>query len=1079
MATEAELAGSGNSTPNNAQPPSHASGGVRRFLENHLAVALMSGLAVYVLFMVPQVKNIWHQMPPPSIWWWLYFGFLLVLVWFYAGSILYVLHVPPLQTDARGSTSVMLERFFGWLPSRLANSLETIVSRIGRAIAPGGGSGPQFNAQKKLRIKRLAIAAIVCLAACMIAVWLGADSASSKTYSLGGSFCQKHAVLFGLIAIWLGCCIFEPHSGGSVLWLFGRLLSWIFWTVCIGEVVWFLAGTQRIGTFVSYRIYTIWAVAQGLSFAILLAILVDRLHGKLLQVPVRTLSGAGLILLLALATRPDAHSRTDMTRFAHGDLLAEIQRPDAAPALKKDAIDAKWFDHLQKRIESIPKDEGPVVLVAASGGGSRAAIFTTLVLETLARTPVDPAKEFGAPPDPKGVPRSWADNTAMISSVSGGSLATAYFVHRLDPASNDGKRGVSREPKLVPELRNTTDTELTESMADLSEKQLSGTLPSQAAANAQGAAAIRKLLGIADQLEPEQSAEVLRKNYRKLVDRRDELWRKARTLRKTEEELSDEDQAELDALENVAATVHADLFVRKLAHRSSIDLNDPEKTLMSWVRTNKAFDEMCLDYMAPIMQGVLSPTLGRGDALAYAWRDRFDWFNSSNLRGYAIPKADGSGRYSEPKFEPFHPSVLFNTCDANYGSRVVVGFPAVPRSFWQDEEKSTYSRTKSINEHNDGFEVSLPRAVRFSSNFPFGFRLCEVPTNDGHTLHLIDGGVVDNTGLDTFREVFRALADHAKPKSKSPFAEKARAILDLLRERGVIILEIDAGAKPVASLPSPIDPIGGATEQMNALTNAGYTNAELVKTMHVSDIRKFLNVEPVAPGGKSEDANASSVSPAPTTTLKVTFQCNHYLHGESGTQKDVMTAWSLGPQDKAQVVHRFFIELAQWDRRRKDACQDIRDGIKQWHEQKEQFQELSQAKSLAQKVKATTKDLLAKGDQATMGKLNEELNSLKVFAEKTSSSKLKGVMTQVGDAASAVGEFVRDPSKNKNLTPSKIKDVVRSAQDAAENLFQSPFRTDPGRDPQSKYDRTDNRQRAVFEASGKAGIPMSVIGKQK
>ena len=39
--------------------------------------------------------------------------------------------------------------------------------------------------------------------------------------------------------------------------------------------------------------------------------------------------------------------------------------------------------------------EGPVVFVAASGGGSRAAIFTALVLELLDQTPFDSEKSWG------------------------------------------------------------------------------------------------------------------------------------------------------------------------------------------------------------------------------------------------------------------------------------------------------------------------------------------------------------------------------------------------------------------------------------------------------------------------------------------------------------------------------------------------------------------------------------------------------------------------------------------------------------------------------------------------------------
>ncbi|MGH7680078.1 MAG: patatin-like phospholipase family protein [Gemmatimonadaceae bacterium] len=59
------------------------------------------------------------------------------------------------------------------------------------------------------------------------------------------------------------------------------------------------------------------------------------------------------------------------------------------------------------------QSDGPVVVMAASGGGSRAAIFTARTLEALeARTPLV------------------AENLQAISSVSGGSLANAVYISR-------------------------------------------------------------------------------------------------------------------------------------------------------------------------------------------------------------------------------------------------------------------------------------------------------------------------------------------------------------------------------------------------------------------------------------------------------------------------------------------------------------------------------------------------------------------------------------------------------------------------------------------------------------------------
>ncbi len=67
------------------------------------------------------------------------------------------------------------------------------------------------------------------------------------------------------------------------------------------------------------------------------------------------------------------------------------------------------------------KQPGTLVGVAISGGGSRAALFGSAGLEALAKVPV------GTPT------HSLLQDVTMISSVSGGSMATSYFASQKPP----------------------------------------------------------------------------------------------------------------------------------------------------------------------------------------------------------------------------------------------------------------------------------------------------------------------------------------------------------------------------------------------------------------------------------------------------------------------------------------------------------------------------------------------------------------------------------------------------------------------------------------------------------------------
>jgi predicted acylesterase/phospholipase RssA len=67
------------------------------------------------------------------------------------------------------------------------------------------------------------------------------------------------------------------------------------------------------------------------------------------------------------------------------------------------------------------KPTATLIGVAISGGGSRAALFGSAGLEALAKLPVGPATH------------SLLEDVSMISSVSGGSMATSYFASQKPP----------------------------------------------------------------------------------------------------------------------------------------------------------------------------------------------------------------------------------------------------------------------------------------------------------------------------------------------------------------------------------------------------------------------------------------------------------------------------------------------------------------------------------------------------------------------------------------------------------------------------------------------------------------------
>ncbi|MCG8649604.1 MAG: patatin-like phospholipase family protein, partial [Pirellulales bacterium] len=484
----------------------------------------------------------------------------------------------------------------------------------------------------------------------------------------------------------------EPKAGGPeaghradlsadgthpVLVTTGRLLGWLLYMGILEEAAWLLCA-QGMFSF-SLRAYALLSMVFVLMSAGVIAGSLDFLDGKLQRLPVR-LIGIVVLLLLALLVRPRTNPGIEV-----------ISRDNNSEAGFGGSIYDDAYHHLELRIRHVP-EEDPIVFVAASGGGSRAAIFSALVYEHLSRRPLEEATEGQDP-------RTWADNIVLISSVSGGSLATAQFVRHSCQAS-----------PLNDDLKYTIRDELVE--------------------------------GIADEIDR------LIKQAKK--DDHDEDWRNTKQR---------------------AEAIRAELK----------DLANPGKA--TWIVKNELTDEMCMNFMAPILRGTLSPAVFRGVALGSFWDHVFQWDQCTSLGGYDRD-LDGLG----PGYSPgLHPQVLFNSCNVDDGSRVVIGFPPLPDGAF-DRESARQTRFPpqglAFRFPNHFVGTSLSQAVRISSNFPWGFNPCVIDVQDvtddqQESLQLIDGGVSDNTGIDSIFELVRGMA--------RPDNERGHRILRLLQSRRIVL----------------------------------------------------------------------------------------------------------------------------------------------------------------------------------------------------------------------------------------------------------------------------------------------------
>ncbi|QDV52205.1 hypothetical protein [Gimesia fumaroli] len=752
-------------------------------------------------------------------------------------------------------------------------------------------------------------------------------------YLLVGGFLKMLALWLAVVGIWLLFGAFfeirvfskeelkqehlsDAHLHFKVWRKCGEVLSWLLITNLILEIMWVLPSLKW--GMKSFRIYAIFATIQVLCTFIVLAGLMDYLQypdgKKRSKYPVRFLAILAVILVMWSQSGDNISDPVN-------SISGSAETMEVSDQEKSVNINNSWSVALEDRLDAMP--EGPVVIVAASGGGSRAAIFTSLIFQMLAEEemtiprvsePIAKNTEIST----KSVDDNkskWTDHILLISSVSGGALATGHLL-------GDG----NKQP-----LSTQKSDQLSSSSYDLltrTEEKILTWMKQDKTKDECG-----KFQKADDKAEPMSAEE--KKKF--------ELVKKVLSRIKSQA-LMDDSKHEADTWNKKGDTAE------KITERVLLQI--AERSFQS-----QYVDKMNMNFMAPLLRGFLTPFVSRGEGLYYFWEYQFEWEDHRQLK----------------KYSKKNPLLLVNTTDLDTGRRVIVGFPSIPQGFLLDSPThgltaDDYSGETLIPSDemkhapvciadyagDSKLDLSLTRAVRLSANFPWGFDSSvisaeSIPQLKMHKhappvrgiaertkLRLLDGGVVDNTGVDSLYAVITALRDAAM---KAPSGRESR-VLENIRKRGVVILEIDSGAKPAGNNQT-LDQFGFFTLPITGLNNAVYTNALQKRDELITKISAILSYPPHANILAGIKRNQVISSPQVTTkedpkkeelVLPVTallplldasynpldkeritvihhrFKCNRI----NDTEADVITGFALGPDDKATVLALFLYEVISW-----------------------------------------------------------------------------------------------------------------------------------------------------------------------
>ena len=621
---------------------------------------------------------------------------------------------------------------------------------------------------------------------------------------LAPPYYKAFGVLVIFVAVWLiysdpldGKAEVPPHRQVATM-VGGRGLVLVAGNSLVGFLVW--QAVVSPSNPLTLRLFTLWGVVHfcllWLAWASFVDCLAERLGQRIFN---------GVLLLLGLAALEN-HS-------------VELGEQACEPQIS-------WFDLVEDRLDSMGGENEPVIAVAAAGGGSRAALYATLVLEAMERTPTE--GDIGGWGELEEGDESLAGQVLFLSSVSGGSVASAHWAHGgsggLVPRADEDSPG---------EISNTIRAELQQTFVD-------------------------ELVYLC------QDAEGLRQK------------------------------------------------------RLCSDHPDGRQEDDRWPLESQRFDDLSSDFTAPLVRGILLPGVERGESMTHFWQQQFGW-NTRAKEGW-LERRSG-------------PILLVNITDVESGKRVVAGEPRLPRGLLTSGLGGKQARGMS-DYLDEGRCVSLEESVRMSANFPWGFGL---PSLGNQTLRAIDGGVLDNTGIDTLAiliERLAYLANHATGQQYEELHLRAADLMDRLATRGMIVVEIDSGAKP--------EPPGlvanwfaGVFLPVHSLSASSYSRAVATTSANVSRIERALSSwaqRQVATGqhdiphaphtGELEDTCSFAEGTESTNLDVVGARVRHVVYALD--TDGIMTSWALTPEQKGQVLARFLHEDALQRTALKDAYEDMR-----------------------------------------------------------------------------------------------------------------------------------------------------------
>ncbi len=558
--------------------------------------------------------------------------------------------------------------------------------------------------------------------------------------------------LAAIAGLWLLVWRQRWPIGAGALGVVRLVLLWFTLFLAVGETLWILPG--YLPESFSHEAYAVWAIYHGVFTLVACA----RKSDELARATPRFLTRLAILVGLLGAAMV---------------FLQPITVGRVVPARTRETITATWFDALETRLATLPA-EGPVVFVAVSGGGSRAAMFAAMVYEVM-RQP-DAAVEGEA------LRHALTDvrkGILAISSVSGGSLASAWYLADQTRASRPPPR------RWVQSITGEVE-EWTRRYANAVDPAVASAMPA----------------GMRDRLA-----------------------------------------------ERVAAS------------------------MPTWLATSLFVDEMARSFMAPLLRGMFTPMRERGEATSAYWEETFGWRGMSN--GTRLADTDGN---------PL-PLLLLNTTDVDAGRRLTLGFPSLPPGLL------TGTTADALSDVDPTCELTLAEGVRLSANFPWGFCSPYLAVAEGRrAVCCTDGGVVDNTGVDSVVALLEGLRRHAMPAgADTPLTARARAALTTIRQRGVLLVVVDCGARvePRSGLGRALPEL---TEPLRALGNADTASGTDRADLAVDLIAHILESDDGSPSG---GVDAMQV----------------VCHDVGGPR--VITAWALSARDKAGIVLNLHRALAR------------------------------------------------------------------------------------------------------------------------------------------------------------------------